>query len=86
MDKTTIELRNLQAERQSYLDHLISTQDDIKMLSDELRDLCDVYYKNKVELGKQKDTLDKGIKTYEENLKKNEIIRKNFKEVTKRQT
>ena len=80
MDKTTIELRNLQAERQSYLDHLISTQDDIKMLSDELRDLCDVYYKNKVELGKQKDTLDKGIKTYEENLKKNKKTEEEIKQ------
>ena len=30
MDKTTIELRNLQTERQQLLDRLISTQDDIK--------------------------------------------------------
>ena len=71
MDKTTIELKNLQQERQELLDHLITTQDNIKTLSDDLRDLCDVYYQNKVELGKQKEDLDKGIKTYEENLKKN---------------
>ena len=52
MDKTTIELKNLQAERQELLDHLISTQDNIKSLSDDLRDLCVIYYQNNVDLGK----------------------------------
>lgn len=76
MDKTTIELKNLQAERQELLDHLITTQDNIKTLSDDLRDLCDIYYQNKVELGKDKEELDKGIKTYEENLKKIKRLKK----------
>ena len=80
MDKTTIELKNLQAERQELLDHLISTQDNIKSLSDDLRDLCDVYYRNKVELGKDKDELDKGIKTYEDNLKKNKKTEEDIKQ------
>ena len=80
MDKTTIELKNLQAERQELLDHLITTQDNIKNLSDDLRELCDVYYKNKVELGKDKDELDKGIKTYEDNLKKNKKTEEDIKQ------
>ena len=80
MDKTTIELKNLQAERQELLDHLISTQDNIKNLSDDLRELCDVYYRNKVELGKDKDELDKGIKTYEDNLKKNKKTEEDIKQ------
>ena len=80
MDKTTIELKNLQGERQELLDHLISTQDNIKSLSDDLRDLCDVYYRNKVELGKDKDELDKGIKTYEDNLKKNKNTEEEIKQ------
>ena len=80
MDKTTIELKNLQAERQELLDHLISTQDNIKSLSDDLRELCDVYYRNKVELGKDKDELDKGIKTYEDNLKKNKKTEEDIKQ------
>ena len=80
MDKTTIELKNLQQERQELLDHLITTQDNIKTLSDDLRDLCDVYYQNKVELGKQKEDLDKGIKTYEENLKKNKKTEEDIKQ------
>ena len=70
IDKTTIELKNLQAVRQELLDYLIFTQDNIKNLSDDLRELCDVYYRNKVELEKDKDELEKGIKTYEDNLKK----------------
>ena len=80
MDKTTIELKNLQAERQELLDHLITTQDNIKNLSDDLRELCDVYYRNKVELGKDKDELDKGIKTYEDNLKKNKKTEEDIKQ------
>jgi len=80
MDKTTIELKNLQGERQELLDHLISTQDNIKSLSDDLRELCDVYYRNKVELGKDKDELDKGIKTYEDNLKKNKKTEEDIKQ------
>ena len=80
MDKTTIELKNLQAERQELLDHLISTQDNIKNLSDDLRELCDVYYRNKAELGKDKDELDKGIKTYEDNLKKNKKTEEDIKQ------
>ena len=80
MDKTTIELKNLQGERQELLDHLISTQDNIKSLSDDLRELCDVYYRNKVELGKDKDELDKGIKTYEDHLKKNKKTEEDIKQ------
>ena len=80
MDKTTIELKNLQGERQDLLDQLISTQDNIKSLSDDLRELCDVYYRNKVELGKDKDELDKGIKTYEDNLKKNKKTEEDIKQ------
>ena len=80
MDKTTIELKNLQGERQELLDNLISTQDNIKSLSDDLRDLCDVYYRNKVELGKDKDELDKGIKTYEDNVKKNKKAEEDIKQ------
>jgi len=80
MDKTTIELKNLQQERQELLDNLISTQDNIKSLSDDLRDLCDVYYRNKVELGKDKDELDKSIKTYEDNQKKNKKTEEDIKQ------
>ena len=80
MDKTTIELKNLQQERQELLDNLISTQDNIKNLSDDLRDLCDVYYRNKVELGKDKDELDKSIKTYEDNQKKNKKAEEDIKQ------
>ena len=71
MEKTTEELKHLQSERQDLLDQLIKTQDNIKMLSNDLRDECDVYYKNKVELGKNKEDLDKKIKQYEDNMKEN---------------
>ena len=71
MEKTTEELKHLQGERQDLLDQLIKTQDNIKMLSNDLRDECDVYYKNKVELGKNKEDLDKKIKQYEDNMKEN---------------
>ena len=80
MDKTRIELKNLQVERQELLDHLISTQDNIKTLSDDLRELCDIYYRNKVDLGKDKDELDKSIKTYDENLKKNKKTEEDIKQ------
>ena len=71
MEKTTEELKHLQGERQDLLDQLIKTQDNIKMLSNDLRDECDIYYKNKVELGKNKENLDKKIKQYEDNMKEN---------------
>jgi chromosome segregation ATPase len=43
MDKTTVELKNLQGERQDLLDQLIRTQENIKNLSDDLREECDRY-------------------------------------------
>ena len=80
MDKTTVELKNLQGERQDLLDQLIRTQENIKNLSDDLREECDRYYKNKVELGKNKEELDKNIKIHEDNLKMNKKAEEEIKQ------
>ena len=80
MDKTTVELKNLQGERQDLLDQLIRTQENIKNLSDDLKDECDRYYKNKVELGKNKEELDKNIKIHEDNLKMNKKAEEEIKQ------
>lgn len=80
MEKTTIELKNLQTERQNLLDQLIRTQENIKMLSDDLREECDIYYKNKVDLGKDKEELDKNIKLYEDNQKTNKKTEEDIKQ------
>ena len=80
MDKTTVELKNLQGERQDLLDQLIRTQENIKNLSDDLREECDRYYKNKVELGKNKEELDKNIKIHEDSLKMNKKAEEEIKQ------
>jgi len=80
MDKTTVELKNLQGERQDLLDQLIRTQENIKNLSDDLKDECDRYYKNKVELGKNKEELDKNIKIHEDSLKMNKKAEEEIKQ------
>lgn len=80
MEKTTEELRQLQAERQGLLDELIRTQENIKNLSDDLRNECDRYYKNKVELGKSKEDLDKKMKLYEDGVKMNKKAEEEIKQ------
>lgn len=80
MEKTTEELRQLQSERQKLLDELIKTQENIKNLSDDLRAECDRYYKNKVELGKSKEDLDKKIQMYEDGVKMNKKAEEEIKQ------
>ena len=80
MEKTTEELRQLQSERQGLLDELIRTQENIKNLSDDLRNECDRYYKNKVELGKSKEDLDKKMKLYEDGVKMNKKAEEEIKQ------
>ena len=71
MEKTTEELKKLQIERQRLLDDVMRTQETIKILSDELRRQCDIYFTNKVELGEQKESLEKKVKEYDERVKSN---------------
>ena len=71
LHKTTKQLKILHKERQDLLDELIKINNNMKIVSEEIKDNCDLYYKNKIDIEKDKEKLKKNIKIYDNSIQLN---------------
>ena len=71
LHKTTRQLKELQKERQELLEQLIQTNQNMKLISDNIKENCDIYYNNKLDIEKEKENLKKNIKIYENSIQLN---------------